>query len=159
MQGLKVLNSRSTVRELSLEDVYQNTLLCSSCFARSFNCCKTPCVELKHAWHIVCVSSARVSLTCVHVFAVYNVICTCLASYQSHYLLHYYRYSYIHQYIYHLHAYGYMHMQINDVQSTCIIVIIRMHFSVHVHMSHAGIYKVHIHACNVELYDVCICGL
>ena len=41
VQGLKVLNSRSTVRELPLEDVYQNTLLCSSSFARLFNlyCC------------------------------------------------------------------------------------------------------------------------
>ena len=33
VQVLKVLSSRSTVRELSLEDLYHNTLLCSSCFA------------------------------------------------------------------------------------------------------------------------------
>ena len=38
VQVLKVLNSRSTVRELSLEDLYHNTLLCSSCFASLFNC-------------------------------------------------------------------------------------------------------------------------
>ena len=31
VQVLKVLNSRSTVRELSLETFYHNTLLCSSC--------------------------------------------------------------------------------------------------------------------------------
>ena len=30
VQVLKVLNSRSTVRELSLEDLYHSTLLCSS---------------------------------------------------------------------------------------------------------------------------------
>ena len=39
VQVLKALNSRSTVRELSLEDLYHNTLLCSSCFASLFNCC------------------------------------------------------------------------------------------------------------------------
>ena len=38
VQVLKVLNSRSTVRELSLEDLYHNTLLCCSCFASLFNC-------------------------------------------------------------------------------------------------------------------------
>ena len=38
VQVLKVLNSRSTVRELSLEDLYHNTILCSSCFASLFNC-------------------------------------------------------------------------------------------------------------------------
>ena len=52
-----------------------------------------------------------------------------------------------------------MHMQINAVQSTCIIVIIRMHFSVHVYVYVPCWYKVHIHACNVVLCDVCICGL
>ena len=31
VQVLKALNSRSSVRELSLEDLYHNTLLCSSC--------------------------------------------------------------------------------------------------------------------------------
>ena len=30
-------NSRSTVRELSLKDLYHNTLLCSSCCASLFN--------------------------------------------------------------------------------------------------------------------------
>ena len=40
VQGLKVSNSRSTVREFSLKDVYLNTLLYSSCFVRLlFNCC------------------------------------------------------------------------------------------------------------------------
>ena len=39
VQVLKVLNSRSTVRELSMEDLYHNALLCSSCFASLFNCC------------------------------------------------------------------------------------------------------------------------
>ena len=33
VQVLKVLNRRSSVRELSLEDLYHNTLLCNSCFA------------------------------------------------------------------------------------------------------------------------------
>ena len=37
VQVLKVLNSRSTVRELSLKDLY-HTLLCCSCFASLFNC-------------------------------------------------------------------------------------------------------------------------
>ena len=31
VQVLEILDSRSTVRELSLEDLYHNTLLCSSC--------------------------------------------------------------------------------------------------------------------------------
>ena len=38
VQILKALNSRSTVRELSLEYLYHKTLLCSSCFATLFNC-------------------------------------------------------------------------------------------------------------------------
>ena len=33
VQVLKALNSRSSVRELSLEDLYHNPLLCNSCFA------------------------------------------------------------------------------------------------------------------------------
>ena len=33
VQVLKVLNSRSTVRELSLEDLYHNALLCNSCLS------------------------------------------------------------------------------------------------------------------------------
>ena len=39
VQVLKVLNSRSTVRELSFEDLYHSTLQLLSCFASLFNCC------------------------------------------------------------------------------------------------------------------------
>ena len=46
VQILKVLNSRSTVRELSLEDVSHNTLLCSSCYFSMY------------AWHISVASSS-----------------------------------------------------------------------------------------------------
>ena len=59
VQVLKVLNSRSTVRELSLKDLYHNTLLYSSSHVLLYSLFNSVCVH-------VCVLCAS-ACVCVHV--------------------------------------------------------------------------------------------
>ena len=65
VQVLKALNSRSSVRELSLEDLYHNALLCNSCFASLFNCCNKTyiikcCLQCSSSVHVYVEDGAKV---------------------------------------------------------------------------------------------------
>ena len=52
VQGLKVPNSRSTVRDFFVKGVYLNTLLYSSCFVRFFQLFQ-PCVHGRDRMHFI----------------------------------------------------------------------------------------------------------
>ena len=67
VQSLKALNSRNTVKELSLEDVYHNTLLCSSyVFDTDYSiiCCNVKYIYLEHVHQMMTLFDV-VSVKCI----------------------------------------------------------------------------------------------